>query len=47
MQMDSKYQVQKIFEVGLGDLIAPVNLQFLKAIKSPSLLLQIWNVYLL
>jgi len=39
MQMDSK--CQKISEVGLSDLIAPVNLQFLKALKSPSLLLKI------
>lgn len=41
MQMDSKRRVQKIFQVGLSDLIAPVNLQFLKAMKSPSLLLKV------
>lgn len=43
MQMDSKSQVQKISEAGLSDLIAPVNLQFLRAMKYPSLLLKIFE----
>lgn len=41
MQMDSKCRVQKVFGVGLNDLIAAVNLQFLKTTKSPALLLKI------
>lgn len=43
MQMDSKSQVQKISEAGLSDLITPVNLQFLRAMKYPSLLLKIFE----
>lgn len=39
--MDSKCRVQKVFRVGLNDLIAAVNLQFLETIKSHALLLKI------
>lgn len=41
MQLDSKCRVQKVFGVGLNDLIAAVNLQFLKTMKSPALLFKI------
>lgn len=40
-QRDSKCGVQKVFRVGLNDLIATVNLQFLETMKSPALLLKI------
>lgn len=41
MKMDSKCRVQKVSRAGLNDLIAAVNLQFLKTMKSPALLLKI------